>query len=1168
MDNNFRDRLPRVHTETYTTGHAHSWIYNALPSPLTSLYSLLAAGSVTGLAYFFGNMFGGEGGGDRWMMFVIAGMTAIAAMGFIFSARRAKRAAKARATGLDNAIKGSTAGWDTGDGDAQELVKRDELRKKFQQGIDVFAQHGKSLYDLPWYVMVGETSAGKSEAIRRSELRFPEGLHEKQQGVGGTQLMNWWFTNNAVILDTAGALLMDPEAAQRFADFLGLLRTHRADYPINGLILTLPVDKLLTDTPAIVEEKAALIAEQLKIIQKALDVRFPLYVMVSKSDRLPGFKEFVDAEGQVAFHAEMLGWSNPAPLDEPFAAAQIDDALECIVSRLRGRVLNIVADPVPRLGLRRTDEVDTIYGFPEMLRSLAPRLQCYLDLFFQSGAWASKPPFFRGIYFTSALRQGGELDKVLGEALGMDPNLLGKASHKVEKSVFLRDLFLNKIFLEKGLVTRLKNVGALLRRRLVAFFLITLGLVVLGLIVAFNVRAGIKAQLLDEQSDWIAANQTWDNGVMLPLIARNSDSQGRPFWKWVANSRDSKEVSRFELVKRLMDKTSKPLRNGWVFKPLPQWQAFEDRRRSAALTVFEASVIKPLLDAARERILWDTANASSGKVDFEALAQAYEQLVLLEAWTTAPGRAQTNPRLANPTTEMWKEFYENLLAYALGRQAYEAEKPAVADMAALTSTVYHDQATLHARQWTTESSQGMENSALAASAKMLFGTAAPVAAASDAKRAQRQQDKQAQLDQFKAVEKRLLAWSNDTLQPQRNVVERDGLAALRLAAAAYDQIRAVDPDAPSANVTTGEIEKIAKTTVDVLEVVADGSPLSPYRAAAAALSGKKKTTTTIGDVDVEWVAAKKRLENYEAKFSAISAEDVHLSTGDMLGQLIVKLNDAAAQADQLGSATLQSTKPTVNGGPPTNSDEDNIAKFLGQFRGDGLVPAIFQKYRYQLETQLRLRLKFPLVTGGESSDTLREVSNDSEILNRIEADSNALAAASHKRFNVPERDILFKRFVALKPVFSILKTLTTQGGLQLQIIGSGAVTNTSTTPSETKSTFFKTTTIPGSIKTEKVGLTNITISIGGHPVSWVPSGESPPYPWNGFDDVEIEASIGVSGTTKEQKEPLSYSRLGLMREIAKGTTIFPIGRSGASLKVISNPPLPSVWPTRTNFGPE
>ena len=45
-------------------------------------------------------------------------------------------------------------------------------------------------------------------------------MQDKLQGTGGTIDMNWWFTDNAVILDTAGRLMFEEAAANEWKEFL------------------------------------------------------------------------------------------------------------------------------------------------------------------------------------------------------------------------------------------------------------------------------------------------------------------------------------------------------------------------------------------------------------------------------------------------------------------------------------------------------------------------------------------------------------------------------------------------------------------------------------------------------------------------------------------------------------------------------------------------------------------------------------------------------------------------------------------------------------------------------------------------------------------------------------------------------------------------------------
>ncbi|HEX2750030.1 MAG TPA: hypothetical protein VHM91_18620, partial [Verrucomicrobiales bacterium] len=235
-------RIPKPHInkpqiETFHKGHATSWLWYALPSGLTMVYSMVAAGSITGLVWYIGDTYG-NGQGSNWMYIAIGAMTLIGLICLIFNARRNKKKA-AVAGSFEEAVKGSAAGWgDAGPtgNDPAEIARLDNLRKQFQKGIDAFKDYGKDFYSLPWYVMVGEPGSGKTEAIRHSDLRFPETLQDMLQGTGGTYSMDWWFTNQAVLLDTAGAMLMNPEATKRFEEFLKLLRTYRPDCPVNGVI--------------------------------------------------------------------------------------------------------------------------------------------------------------------------------------------------------------------------------------------------------------------------------------------------------------------------------------------------------------------------------------------------------------------------------------------------------------------------------------------------------------------------------------------------------------------------------------------------------------------------------------------------------------------------------------------------------------------------------------------------------------------------------------------------------------------------------------------------------------------------------------------------------------------------------------------------------------------
>ena len=154
----------------------------------------------------------------------------------------------------------------------------------------------------------------------------------------------------------------------------------------------------------------------------------------------------------------MLGWSNDQSLDEPFKLDHVARGLDQLYHRLSRRRPTVLAQTAKRFqdgfaaDKRQLDGVDRLYGLPGELYAKNRRLLRYLNVAFAGGEW-SQPLFLRGIYFTTALRENDALDQTLIEILGVPPEQLDPGGNKViERSYFIRDVFVDKVFQEKGLV--------------------------------------------------------------------------------------------------------------------------------------------------------------------------------------------------------------------------------------------------------------------------------------------------------------------------------------------------------------------------------------------------------------------------------------------------------------------------------------------------------------------------------------------------------------------------------------------------------------------------------------------------------------------------------------------------------------------------------------------
>jgi hypothetical protein len=509
----------------------------------------------------------------------------------------------------------STAATPQGISDPANVARLDDLRKKFAEGVRKFQTAGKSLYGFPWYVIVGEPGSGKTEAIRHCNVGFPPGLQDEFQGTGGTINMNWWFTDHAVILDTAGRLMfeaVETGGSKEWKEFLSLMRKYRPRCPINGLLLVIPADSLIKDTADQIEQKASKIARQFDVIQRTLDVRFPVFVVVTKSDLINGFRDFFDDLQDPQLQHQILGWSNPAPLDEPFDTEFVDQQVKAIQGRLFRRRLALLHQVVSEdRGTDKTRTADALYAFPQSLAKIAPRMARYLELIFSVGSqWSCKPLFFRGIYFTSSMREGSALDEDLAESLGVPIDSLpdGRVWER-DRAYFLRDLFVRKIFREQGLVTHATNANRLHRRRKAAVLISAAVSVVLLLFFTFYAANRFNGSIgeIKDSFGGLAALMPEGDPSEAGNQLRTIMEVGEGSYRYVGRNGVpgmSDDVTRANLSSRLAGAVDRWNRKGvpWIFAPAAKLarRITPEKLNEAQAVLYELAVLQPFTQAARD----------------------------------------------------------------------------------------------------------------------------------------------------------------------------------------------------------------------------------------------------------------------------------------------------------------------------------------------------------------------------------------------------------------------------------------------------------------------------------------------------------------------------------------------------------------------------------------
>jgi type VI secretion system protein ImpL len=339
------------------------------------------------------------------------------------------------------------------------------LQERFSQAIALLKQapgakkgllgSGSSLYELPWYVFIGAPGAGKTTALLNAGINFP--LTEKLgqasvRGVGGTRNCEWWFSDEAVLIDTAGRYATqdsdkDTDAAA-WDTFLGLLRRARPRRPINGVLLTVSVQDLLALPPDQRKEQAARLRGRMQELQQRLGVKVPVYVLVTKCDLLAGFNETFGSLGKEE-RDQVLGFTFPLstqPGEE--VMANFGSEFASLEKRLRERLIERMeaeSDPLKRA---------VVFAFPQQFGGLRGLLGSYLETVFGSGGTLDEAPRLRGVYFTSGTQEGTPIDRVLGalaRTFGVERRLTPPAAAK-GRSYFLNHLLRRVVFVEQYLV--------------------------------------------------------------------------------------------------------------------------------------------------------------------------------------------------------------------------------------------------------------------------------------------------------------------------------------------------------------------------------------------------------------------------------------------------------------------------------------------------------------------------------------------------------------------------------------------------------------------------------------------------------------------------------------------------------------------------------------------
>jgi len=330
----------------------------------------------------------------------------------------------------------------------QEKSELNSLQERWKSAVETLRNShlnklGNPLYVLPWYMVIGESGSGKSTSLNSARLASPIRDSSRIEGISGTKQCEWWFFEQAVVIDTAGRYAMpvnDGPDKDEWQKFLSLLIKYRRKEPLNGLIVTVAADRLLMSGQEQLEKDGCTIRQRIDELMRSLGVRVPVYVLVTKCDLIRGVNRFCE-------HLPAKSLDQPMGIINQELSSDVDafveSSLHTIDERLRNLRLQLLHQPAAK-------GVDPeLLLFPEEFESLKQGLITFMTNAFGVNPY-QETPLLRGMFFSSGRQEGNPLSHF---SRNMGLSATEEALPGTSKGLFLHDFFAKILPRDRSLLT-------------------------------------------------------------------------------------------------------------------------------------------------------------------------------------------------------------------------------------------------------------------------------------------------------------------------------------------------------------------------------------------------------------------------------------------------------------------------------------------------------------------------------------------------------------------------------------------------------------------------------------------------------------------------------------------------------------------------------------------
>jgi type VI secretion system protein ImpL len=318
----------------------------------------------------------------------------------------------------------------------------------------------KSLYDLPWYVLIGSEKEATSSLLLQNN--FEPVLHRSQDGSETNQYLRFWSNDSAVVIEV-GDRLFDSEGIYNglWRVFAKQLLKYRPRQAANGIVMVVGCDKFLQADKSERQKTSSNFQEAILDLGEHIGLSLPVYSVFTKADSIADFVNFFTSYS--GYDVENpFGVTFPVDDKQYFDSEKLDRSCQELLKNLSQQQFQLLRET-------HKNESRSIIALPYQLRVFFDRANELLSNIGRENR-VRQAVWLRGLYLLTTEKKGVSYDllaQLMAEKTSFNTGAI-QTQQSGRRSLFSSRIFSHVILPEAGLVGVNKNrhFGYLLSRSL------------------------------------------------------------------------------------------------------------------------------------------------------------------------------------------------------------------------------------------------------------------------------------------------------------------------------------------------------------------------------------------------------------------------------------------------------------------------------------------------------------------------------------------------------------------------------------------------------------------------------------------------------------------------------------------------------------------------------